>query len=154
MHTTVLFIHSILRWVIVLAGIWAVLRAWKGVSNKTPFTASDNKAGLFYMIFLDVQLLVGLVLYFATSVLTKAALSDMGAAMKTPELRFWSVEHLTMAIIAIVLAHVGRSKVKKAGTDAQKHKKGLVFYGLSFLVVVLLVVMVIGKGRGWLPSLS
>ncbi|UYQ91847.1 hypothetical protein MKQ68_17310 [Chitinophaga horti] len=152
MYTTVLFLHSILRWAIVLAGLWAVLRAFKGVSGKTPFTPADNKAGLFYMIFLDLQLLFGLILY-GISPLLKSAMADMGAAMKNPELRFWAVEHFALALVAIVLAHIGRSKVKKATTDAAKHKKGLVLFGLSFLFVILQVVMVVSKGRGWFPTL-
>ncbi|MCK7557376.1 hypothetical protein MKQ70_21170 [Chitinophaga sedimenti] len=153
MNTTVLFLHSIMRWLIVLAGLWAVLRAWKGVNGKTPFTPADNKAGLFYMIFPDVQLLLGLILYFVTSALTKAAMANMGAAMKDGQLRFWAVEHLTLGLLAIILAHIGRSKVKKAPTDAAKHKAGLIFFGLSFLLVILLAVMVVSKGRGWFPSL-
>lgn len=149
----ILIIHSLLRWLIVLFGLLAVIRALKGVTGKSPFTPADNKAGLFYMIFLDIQLLVGLVLYFVSSKVIEAAMGvGMGGIMKNSELRFWAVEHVTMAIIAIALAHVGRSKVKKAVTDAEKHKKGLVFYGLSFIVIIALVVMVAGKGRGWLPN--
>ncbi|QJB33538.1 hypothetical protein HF324_20260 [Chitinophaga oryzae] len=132
-------LHSILRWAIVLAGLWAVIRAFKGVSGKTPFTAADNKAGLFFMIFCDIQLLVGLLLYFVFSEKAKAGLADMGAAMKNSALRFFTVEHTLMAVIAIALVHIGKSKVKKATSDAQKHKLALIFYGIAFILILALI---------------
>ncbi|MGN7822791.1 hypothetical protein ACTJJB_21910 [Chitinophaga sp. 22536] len=130
-------LHSILRWAIVLAGLWAVLRAFKGVSGRTPFTAADNKAGLFFMIFCDIQLLVGLLLYFVFS--GKVGLSNMGETMKSPALRFFTVEHTLMAVIAIALVHIGKSKVKKATSDAQKHKLALIFYGIAFILILALI---------------
>ncbi|RBL88470.1 hypothetical protein [Chitinophaga flava] len=132
-------LHSILRWAIVLAGLWAVIRAFKGVSGKTPFTAADNKAGLFFMIFCDIQLLVGLLLFFVFSEKAKAGLADMGAAMKNPALRFFTVEHTLMAVIAIALVHIGKSKVKKATSDAQKHKLALIFYSIAFILILALI---------------
>lgn len=132
-------LHSILRWAIVLAGLWAVIRAFKGVSGKTPFTAADNKAGLFFMIFCDIQLLVGLLLYFVFSEKAKAGLANMGAAMKDSALRFFTVEHTLMAVIAIALVHIGKSKVKKATSDAQKHKLALIFYGIAFILILALI---------------
>lgn len=150
MNDTLLLVHSVLRWAILLSAVWAVFRAWKGVSGNTPFTAADNKAGLFFLIFMDLQLLVGLVLYF-TSPLIKAARADMGATMKDSVLRFFSVEHVLMAVLALVFVHIGRSKVKKAPTDAAKHKKGLIFFGIALLIILLMIPWPFraALGRGW-----
>ena len=147
-----LLLHSILRWAIILAGLWAVIRSLKGVTGKTPFTAADSKAGLFFMIFCDLQLLVGLILLFFVSPLAQAGLSDMGAAMKSPVLRFFTVEHETMAVVAIVLVHIGKSKIKKATTDAQKHKLGLIFFGLALILILALTPWPFREalGKGWI----
>ncbi|HVI47403.1 MAG TPA: hypothetical protein VM802_21195 [Chitinophaga sp.] len=147
-----LLIHSLLRWAIVLAGIWAVIRALKGVNGKTPFTGADNKAGLFFMIFFDLQLLVGLALYFFFSDIAKTGLADMGAAMKNSTLRFFTVEHETLAILAFILVHVGKAKVKKAASDAQKHKLALIFYGIALLLVLILTPWPFraALGKGWI----
>lgn len=91
------------------------------------------------MIFCDIQLLVGLILFFVSSEKAKAGLADMGAAMKNPALRFFTVEHTLMAVIAIALVHIGKSKVKKASSDAQKHKLALIFYGLAFVLIMALI---------------
>ncbi|GEP90045.1 hypothetical protein CTE07_16900 [Chitinophaga terrae (ex Kim and Jung 2007)] len=103
------------------------------------------------MIACDLQLLVGLILYFLISPLSKAGLADMGAAMKDPVIRFFTVEHEIMAIVAIALVHIGKSKIKKAATDAQKHKLGLIFFGLAFLVILALIPWPFREalGKGW-----
>jgi uncharacterized membrane protein YozB (DUF420 family) len=158
MNNTLVIIHSLLRWAILLAGVWAVFRAWKGVSGKTPFTAADAKAGLFFMIFFDLQLLVGLILYFVTSDFGLHSFqANGGAVMKDSYLRFYAVEHITLAVAAVALVHIGKSKVKKAATDAQKHKKALTFFGLTLILVLLLTPWPFrkaGENRGWFPQIS
>ncbi|HEU4551815.1 MAG TPA: hypothetical protein VFS25_03240 [Chitinophaga sp.] len=151
MHNTMLTIHSLLRWVVLLTGIWACVRALRGVNGKTPFTAADNKASLFFSISLDVQFLVGLILYFVTSPLMQTARADFGAAMKDNVLRFFAVEHTTMALLALILVHIGRSKVKKAGTAARQHKLALIFYGIALLLILALIPWPFRTelGRGW-----
>lgn len=153
MHETLLGIHSIVRWLILLFGIWAVIRALMGVSGKKPYTSADTKAGLFFMIFLDIQFLLGLILFFV-SPLIKAATADMGAAMKTAALRFFTVEHTLMALVAIALVHIGRSKIKKLTNDGKKHKTALIFFLLA-LVLILAAIPWPGReaiGRAYFPS--
>ncbi|RPD41052.1 hypothetical protein [Chitinophaga barathri] len=153
MQETLLGIHSIVRWLILLFGIWAVIRALMGVSGKKPYTSADTKAGLFFMIFLDIQFLLGLILFFI-SPLIKASLADMGAAMKNAGLRFFTVEHTLMALIAIALVHIGRSKIKKLSNDGKKHKTALIFFLLA-LVLILAAIPWPGReaiGRALFPS--
>ncbi|MBV8253830.1 MAG: hypothetical protein JO154_14600 [Chitinophaga sp.] len=141
-----LLVHSILRWAVLLTGIWAVIRAFKGVSGKTPFTAADNKAGLFFMIACDIQLLVGIILFFTSSLVTTAR-ADMGVAMKDPMLRFFTVEHETLAIIAIALVHIGKSKVKKATDAAKKHMLARNFYSIALVLILIIIGLVMTKGQ-------
>jgi len=154
MHNTLLIIHSLLRWAIVLTGIWAVIRALKGVSGNSAYTAADKKAGLFFMIFLDLQLLIGLLLYFVTSALgIKSFQANGGAVMHDSVLRYFAVEHAFAAIIAIALVHIGRSKVKKTPLDSQKHKTSLIFFALALIIMAARIpwpFTAAGAGRGWL----
>ena len=56
--------------------------------------------------------------------------------MKEPYTRFFTMEHMSMMLLAWILVHVGRVAVKKAGTDAAKHKKMLIFFGLAILLIL------------------
>jgi len=123
MYSATLIVHSWLRWAAILAGIAAVVSA-------TPRHGAGSKAGLWFTILLDVQLLVGLALYLFISPNTTAAMHDFGAAMHTPATRFFLVEHPFGMIIAIALAHVGKIR----GDRGAPHAK--TFLALSLLVLL------------------
>ena len=134
MQTTVLVLHNILRWAVLIFGLLTVLNALTGFFKKRPFTESDNKSNLFFMISCDVQLLLGLILYFTNGWFNR--LKDLGNNMKDPYTRFFTMEHLSMMLLAWILVHVGRVAVKKAGTDAAKHNKMLLFFGFAFILIL------------------
>ncbi|MEO6490153.1 MAG: hypothetical protein ABIO04_09460 [Ferruginibacter sp.] len=132
---TVLILHNIFRWAILLFGFWTVVNAISGISTKRVYTENDNRSNLLFMITCDIQLLLGLVLFFMNNWFDKVK-SDMGSVMKNPTDRFFTVEHALIMIIAWILVHVGRSSVKRAVTNTSKHKKMLVFFGLAFLLIL------------------
>lgn len=133
---TALVLHNIVRWAILIFGLWTVLNALTGVMSKRPFSGADNKSNLFFMIFCDIQLLLGLVLFFSNSWFDKMK-DNMGAVMKSGYDRFFIVEHSMIMILAWILVHVGRTAVKRAPNDAAKHKKMLLFFGLAFLLILI-----------------
>lgn len=137
MYTATLFVHSWCRWVIILLGVLAVARALAGRAGGRPWLASDASAGRFYTIALDVQMLLGLLLYFVFSNLLTVAREDMGRAMGNPAIRFWLVEHFTGMVIAIALAHVGTARVRKAADAPARFSQAALFYGLSLVAVLL-----------------
>jgi uncharacterized membrane-anchored protein len=130
----VLVFHNITRWAVLLFGVWALLNAITGLSSKRAFSANDKRSGLFFMTFCDIQLVLGLILYFTNSWFDR--LKDIGNTMKDPASRFFAVEHIAMMLIAWLLVHIGYSSVKRAGTDAKKHKKMLLFFGLALLLIL------------------
>lgn len=137
MYPFLLSTHNILRWVVVLVGVLAIVRALIGLFGKRPFTSLDNRLSLIFTISMDVQVLLGLLLYGIFSPLTTGAFADFGAAMGESELRFWLVEHISVMLVALGLAHVGRSRAKKAANDQAKHKQIAIFFTLAFLAVLL-----------------
>ena len=153
MYSIVLFVHSLLRWVVLVLALVAIVRAARGMAGSgKPFSRTDDKVGLSFMIALDVQLLLGLLLYFALSPITAAILSSFGAAMKDRALRFWAVEHVFAMVLGIVLVHVGRVAVRRVKDAPTKHKKALVFYALGTLFIVAGIPWpFLPYGRGLLP---
>ena len=149
-----LVIHSILRWAVLLFGIWAVFAALSGVFSKRAYNNSDNRSGLLFMIFCDIQLLLGLILYF-TGLWFEKVKAGMGEVMKDPAERFFAVEHALMMIIAWLLVHIGRSSVKRADTDAGKHKRALIFFGIALIIILMMIPWPFrapGIARQWFPQ--
>ncbi len=136
MYSIVLGLHNITRWIVLIVGIVAVVRAFLGWFGKKPWVDLDDKLGLYFTISLDVQLLLGLLLYVVLSPITTAAFSNFGAAMADPTTRYWLVEHILTMIIAVILGHVGRSLSKKATVDVAKHQRAAIFFGLAIVAIL------------------
>jgi hypothetical protein len=135
MYTFVLALHSWLRWLALIAGVvatYSVLSDQKGSGRADVW-------GLVLMISLDVQLLLGVLLYGALSPFTAEAMRDFGAAMKNPGLRFFAVEHVTLMLGAIILAHVGRVMGRKAKTADARRMRLLMCFGLATLLMLLAI---------------
>ena len=93
--------------------------------------------GLFFTSAMDVQLLLGIVLYFGGSRGLEAIKSiGMKEVMGNSFHRFFAVEHITMMLIAIVLVHIGKAKSKKAATEVAKHKSAFWFYLIALLIML------------------
>jgi hypothetical protein len=137
MYNSALVVHSWLRWIVLLAGLAIVARAAMGLGGKQRWSGADERGVAIFMMALDLQLLIGLLLYFVWSPLVKLAMSDVAAAMRDGDLRFWLVEHLTGMVVAVVLAHVGRAKLRRAKDDAGKHRTVAIFMGIALAAILL-----------------
>jgi hypothetical protein len=137
MYSSALWLHSLLRWAVLLTGAIAWFRSIGGGTAKRSWAAKDELWGLLFTISLDTQLLAGLVLYLFLSPFTKIAFQDFGGAMSNASLRFWAVEHITGMIIGIALAHVGRVKIRKAQTDARRHRLATIYFGLALVAIAV-----------------
>jgi uncharacterized membrane protein YozB (DUF420 family) len=155
LYTTTLFVHSILRWVVLGLVLAVLVRSFGGWRQRRDFTAGDQRLGLFFVICLDLQLLIGLLLYFWLSPITALALHDFGGAMKEHTLRFFAVEHSTMMLLAVIVAHMGNVRARKFGRDPARHRV-MARTALVCLVLILSAIPWPGlrHGRPLLRSLS
>lgn len=130
MYPIVLTVHSLLRWLVIAAGVWAVVSVlpsnWRYGRRPAPL------AGLAFSMLLDIQLLAGLLLYVVLSPVTTAALQNMGAAMKDDAWRYWTVEHPTLMLLAVIFAHLGRPR---RGTG-EANRRALLWFGLALAAVL------------------
>jgi hypothetical protein len=136
MLTGLLHTHNMFRWLVLIALILAIGFAFAGWFGKQEWKKRDNSSGLFLTIFMDLQFLIGIILYAFVSPFTQAAFADFGAAMKNAELRFYAVEHILMMVIALVLIHIGRAKSKKETVPWKKHRTAAIFYTIGLLVIL------------------
>jgi hypothetical protein len=133
-----------------VAAIFVLVYAAKGLSAKTAYTSSQKRWLLVFVSSLHLQLLVGLLLYFVLSPFTAQALSNFGAAMKDPVLRYWAVEHAFVNIIAVALAQTGSILVKRTPDSKSKHKLTLIWTGIALLLILAMIPMgMIGVERPW-----
>lgn len=150
LYTISLLLHSWNRWLILIAGVVVIVSAIKGLSGKTEYSSFQKTWFLIFISSLHLQLLIGVVMYFFLSPITIQALSNFGAAMKDPVLRFWSVEHAFVNIIAIALAQTGSILVKRIESSAGKHKRALIWSGIAMVLILAMIPMgMMGVERNW-----
>ena len=113
MYTGLLHTHNLFRWLVLLILVVSIILSLTGWLQKGKWKKRDNFTGLLTVIFMDIQFLVGMVLYAFVSPITKAAFADFGAAMQNADLRFYAVEHILLMVIALLLVHIGRIRAKR-----------------------------------------
>lgn len=128
-------LHSILRWVVLGTALYAIFRAYAGQSGNRSWTSTDNKAGLFFTASLHLQVIIGLILYFGFSPYFQALKDNAAAVMGNAAARFYAVEHISMMLIAVVIATIGRAKSKR-GPDNKRHKTALVFFSIALIIIL------------------
>ena len=141
MHSIINTLHSYNRYLILLALVYVLFRAWSGWMGKKRFEKADNTASVALLGLAHLQLVLGLIQYFVTSAYTRAGMADMGAAMKNEWLRYFTVEHAFTMILAVVFIQVGRTTSKKAMTDELKHKKLAIWTTVAALLIMVTLAM-------------
>ncbi len=126
-----LSLHNAVRWIVLAAGVWAVILAWRGWLGGRQWTSAEARATRAFVGVLDLQFVIGLLLFAVLSPLTRQAFSDVGAAMQDAPVRYFLLEHPLIMLAAIGAAHFGAVKVRQATTDAERFQRASIWLGLS-----------------------
>lgn len=130
MYTGLVHAHSGLRWVallLLLAAVFVSISRWQG--NRS-FTDGNRKLYLFTLISVHLQLVLGLILYFISPKVNFDGLSNR-------IVRFYTVEHIAIMLLAIVAITIGYSRSKRATSDTQKHRLVGILYGIGLLLILV-----------------
>jgi len=139
MYIGFLHLHDTLRWLLLLFLVIALIKYMFGWVRHQPWKKTDHVLGIVITWLMDLQLIIGLVLYFFLSPLTKMAFSNFASAMKEPTLRFYAVEHITIMVIAVVIVHIGREITKKAQSDLIKFRTSSIFFLVSLVLLMIAI---------------
>jgi len=124
----VLMFHSIIRWLIVVVGLFALVKFLIGWTRKSEFTKMDRGLSACFSGLVDLQVTLGFIFFFWN-----------GMSTGFPMFR---IEHMITMLVAAVVAHLP-SFMKKA---ENKFAIGL------YAIVSALVLVFIGVARlpgGW-----
>jgi hypothetical protein len=140
MYTGLLHSHFYVRWIVLILLVIVIVTSLMGWLNKKAYTNTDNKLSLYLFIATHIQLLLGLVLY------TQSGWVQFGKlALKVKEVRYWTMEHGTIMLIAIALITVARITAKKMANGEAKHKRMFIF-NLVALIFILAGIEMSGRG--------
>jgi len=139
------FLHSLLRYGVILTLLMAVIISWRGVLFQRPILVWERMVVIIAVALCHVQLVLGGILYG----MRFNAFEKMSPAFE----RFWKYEHVGTMVIAIVLVTIGRVLSKRAKSEHRKH----LFVGIFFLIALMLILWAtpwpftdIGHGKKWI----
>jgi hypothetical protein len=135
MASTILLVHSYLRWLVLLAGLLAIAKLANGYTRQLVYTPGDKRFSSIFVGLLDLQFLIGLILY-GISPVTRGAMKDMTAGMADPHVRFFVAEHPMMMFLGLVVAHVTSVMVKKSPSDRVKFLRGAMGFALALGLIL------------------
>lgn len=112
--------HGLFRWIVLAAAVAAIFVAFSGWSGAKPPSANLRRFSVIFVIAMDIEFLVGLLLYFGAS----------------PTLRSAFLTHSALMLLAVVCAHVGGALSRKARTDLMKYRAAAIGYAISLLLML------------------
>jgi len=148
-YSTVLLIHSWLRWITLLLACAATINASRPAAA-SPAPLRGRWWDTFFMLAVDVQVVFGLVLYFGLSPFTTRAMENFSAAMQNTPMRFWAVEHAGAMFAAVVLVRMGRVTALNAATPAAARRRRLICFAIATLLMIAATPWPgLANGRPW-----
>ena len=132
LYRWVLVAHSDWRWVVLISGLATLVSAVSGLSGERPWAAGGARQARFFGIAVDIQVLLGFAMYLILSPLTTVALRV--TTMRLPP--FFTLFHPAIMFSAFVAVHVSAVLVRRARSDAGHHRRALIFYGITWLIIL------------------
>jgi len=145
-YLTVLTLHSWNRWLVFALGLAATVNAFRDTPAVVNGRVRGSRWDMFFQMTIDIQVLLGLLLYFGLSPYSTEAMNDIGTAMKSSMLRFWGVEHEVLAFASVILVRLGRVFATNAKTPEARRNRRIACF---LAAMVLLVAAAFMQRRPW-----
>jgi hypothetical protein len=118
-----LSLHRFWQYIVLIAAIVALVGAVAGWLGALPPSLSARRAGLLYIIALDIQLVIGAILWLG-----------LGPGNLPTVYRY---EHPTTMLLAIIVAHAGQVLARRAADPRAAARTVAIAVAVSLIVVLV-----------------
>ena len=141
MYYSILITHIALSFAVSFVALFIVVRSVFGVFKKINFSKFyDFIIPKFAVILLYLELILGLLLYVLHISKLENFISQSNADIYF-SYRFWAIEHTILMLFAIIFGHLGLLYTKNIKSSVEKFKKNLTYFGLSFILITISLLM-------------
>jgi len=138
MYQTLTFLHSILRWLVLLSLLYSIFRAYKGYFSLGNFLKVDNIARQWTVTIAHIQLIIGIILY-SQSPIIKYFWNNYDKVKESLDVLFFGMIHISLMLLSIILITIGSAVSKRKTTDREKFKT-ILFYFIIALVIIFIAI--------------
>lgn len=125
MQDILLTIHSYFRWFVLAAALAAIALGALAATGARPWDAVSDRVSLLFTVVMDIQLLIGIVLWVVEE------------RWRVGDLVTWG--HPLAMVAAVGLAHVGRGRIDAANSGRERGVRAAFFFGASLLIVLVAI---------------
>lgn len=132
LYVVLLTLHNINRWLVLLAGLWAIVQNLSVLGGTRPYTPAERRPVAIFMGTLHLQVVLGLLLF------AFMGMQHIPVFAGAPRSSFqW--EHLGLGLVAAIFGTMASVLSRRATTAQAKAKAAMLWSGLALVVVVLVI---------------
>ncbi|MFB9992368.1 hypothetical protein ACFFLM_10370 [Deinococcus oregonensis] len=129
LYLILLTLHNITRWLVLIAGVWVLVRTVPALSGNKNFTAADRRPVALFAGSVHLQVVLGLLLFGFLGSQGARAFAERGAAFQ------W--QHVGLGLIAAVTATLASALSKRATTDQARFRVATLWTVVTLLILLL-----------------
>ena len=138
MYQTLLILHSINRWLVIISLIYGIFLAAGGLRSNRIFSASDNRIRHLTATISHVQLLIGISLYMISPIV-KFRMADAVSTEIFSEHTFYRFVHIGLMAVSVILITIGSAKAKRTETNRLKFRTMLIWFSIALLIILIAI---------------
>ena len=141
MYSSILILHIVLSIILSIVSTYIVFRSFFGIIREYNFSVyHDFYVPVAAVSLLYLELILGLLLYSLHMNKLEDFISQTNANDYFSS-RFWAVEHTILMFFAIIFGHLGLVYAKNLKSSTAKFKKNFIYFGLSFVLIMISLLM-------------
>ncbi len=138
MYQTLLSGHSFIRWLVLISLLYSIYLAYKGYSQKLPFTKKVNVIRHWTATIAHIQLLFGILVY-VQSPIVKYFWRNYKDAFSNLDASFFGIIHIFLMLLAIIVITIGSALAKRKLLDEQKFKTMFLWFSIALLIIFIAI---------------
>jgi hypothetical protein len=134
MYYYLITLHSLVRWLVLVALLLAIYRSYRGWLGRKGYMKWDNTLRVATVTLAHVQMVIGVWLYFV-SPLIKTFFDNYAAMKSVRDVRFFGMEHSLMMAVAVTCITIGASKARRRTLAGQKFKVMAIWFTIALVII-------------------
>jgi len=132
-YNGLLIFHSYFRWIVLFGLLYNIIVSFYKNKFQRSFQIKDYLVAKSAVILFCIQAILGLCLYYL-SPLVKQFYQNPSLNIHHREIRFFSIEHSLMMLLAVILSAIGLRKSKQS-------KNGFKVLYIWFLIAIIIILL-------------
>lgn len=139
MYVVLLTVHSWLRWAVLSSTLACAAFATRRLYRTLSWSDGTSRLARLWVSLVDLQVLVGMTLYFVCSPVVTGARTGSPWALRDPCLRFFALLHPLGMALFFVITHATWIAVRRAGEARVRYRRWAIGATGSLLLLVLAI---------------